>query len=88
MTPLTIGSIGVGFLLIAFLLNVLKLMDENGVTYLIMNVLGASLSGYYALASDIIPFVILESVWAGAALVRLIVIHGIKRGSPHREEPA
>ncbi len=67
-----VGSLGVGLLLLAFVLNVAKRMDENSAAYLVMNIVGAGLSCWYAWVSGIVPFVILEGVWAGAALVRLV----------------
>jgi len=87
MSPLVIGSIGVGILLLAFVLNILKRLDENSPAYLAMNIAGAVLSGWYALTSDIIPFVVLETVWAGAALVRLVLVLS-KKSSPDSGEPS
>jgi len=73
------GSIGVGLLLLAFVLNLLKVLSESDRKYLAMNVAGAGLAAWYALAGGSIPFVILESVWGLAALIRLIAT--IKKGS-------
>jgi len=86
VSPMLIGSIGVALLLAAFVLNVLRRLDENGAPYLVMNLIGAGMSCYYAWASGIVPFVILEGVWAGAALIRLI-LPGTKKGSPSTGEP-
>jgi len=81
-----IGSLGVGLLLVSFIMNVLKRLDENGTPYLMLNILGSGLAGYYAWVSGIIPFVILEGVWCGAALVRLAIVRS-KKGSPISGEP-
>lgn len=86
MSPLLLGSIGVTLLLIAFILNVLKYLDETGPVYLLMNFVGAGLSCWYALVSDIIPFVVLEGVWAAAAVARLAVVV-TKKSSPKIGEP-
>ena len=75
---LTVGSFGVGLLLVAFALNIMKKLDENGGVYLTRNIVGAGLSCWYAGVSGIVPFVILEGVWAGAALVRLVSLQ-VKR---------
>jgi len=80
MSPVLIGSIGVGLLLAAFILNVLKRLDENGIVYLLMNFIGAGLSGWYAWLSGTIPFLILEGIWSLAALVRLVAVHGMRKG--------
>ena len=74
-----VGSIGVGLLLVAFVLNLLKVVSEDSPLYLLMNMVGALLAAYYAMASGSYPFVILELVWGMAALIRLIL--NIKKGS-------
>lgn len=74
-----VGSIGVGMLLVAFVLNLINVVSENSLLYLLMNMVGAFLAVYYALASGSYPFVILELVWGMAALIRLLL--NIKKGS-------
>lgn len=73
------GSIGVGLLLLAFVLNLAKILSESDWKYLAMNLIGAGLAAWYAFAGGSIPFVILEAVWGLAALIRLIST--IKKGS-------
>ncbi|MBU8932868.1 MAG: hypothetical protein KOO62_02565 [candidate division Zixibacteria bacterium] len=75
-----IGSLGVGLLLIAFVLNLLQWVKETSPVYLAMNVLGAGLAGVYAWQTGSIPFVILELIWAGVALVKLVT--GQRKGLP------
>lgn len=75
-----IGAIGVGLLLVAFVLNLIKRISESSPAYLIMNAAGAFLAAWYAYDGNVLPFVILELVWAVTALVRLVVV--IKKGSP------
>lgn len=83
MSPVIVGSIGVGLLLLAFVLNMLKKLSERHPAYLVMNAVGAGLAAWYAWAGGIIPFVILEGVWGGVALVRLISVSvGQKESSP------
>jgi hypothetical protein len=84
MSPELIGSVGVGLLLLAFALNVMKRLSEQGVSYLLMNLIGAGLSAWYAQASGSIPFVVLEGVWALVALLRLLL--KIRTGSPPAAE--
>jgi len=67
-----IGSCGVGLLLLAFVLNMTRRLTENSPAYLLMNLLGAGMAAWYAFAGGVIPLVILEIVWGGAALVRLV----------------
>ncbi len=72
MAPMIVGSCGVGLLLLAFVLNLTRRLTEDNPAYLFMNVLGAGMAAWYALAGGVIPFVVLEIVWGGAALVRLV----------------
>lgn len=67
-----LGAVGVGLLLVAFVLNLIGKLSETGRTYLILNIVGAGMSAIYAGLSGAIPFIVLESVWAGAAAVRLL----------------
>lgn len=76
MSPITIGSVGVGLLLIAFVLNLLKVLSERGRVYLLMNFVGASLACWYAWQGRVIPFVVLEAVWGLTALVRMFSVPG------------
>jgi hypothetical protein len=81
-TPLIIGTVGAGLLLLAFVLNLTRLLTEKSTVYLLMNLLGASLATWYAWATETWPFVALELVWGGAALVRLVT------KSSHEKAPA
>ncbi len=60
MSPLLIGSAGVSLLLIAFGLNLFRLLSERSRFYLAMNFAG----------------VILEGAWGLVALVRLLAAAG------------
>ena len=71
MSPTVIGSIGVGLLLLAFVLNLLRVVSERSRAYLLMNFVGAGLACWYAWDGRIIPFVILEAVWGLTALARM-----------------
>jgi len=72
VSPAVVGSIGVGLLLLAFGPNILGLLSERGRACLLMNIVGAALAAWYAWAGRQIPFLILEGVWATAALVRYV----------------
>ena len=73
MSPLVVGSIGVGLLLAAFVLNLLRVLSERSRTYLMMNFIGAGLACWYAWQDRTLPFVILEGVWGLTALVRMLM---------------
>lgn len=80
MSPATIGSTGVALLLLAFGLNLSRVLHERHPLYLAMNIVGALLAAWYAFLSDAVPFVVLEVTWAVFALVRLMV--QLKTASP------
>jgi hypothetical protein len=67
-----IGSIGVALLLAAFVLNLLKRMSTTSPSYTLLNLVGAALACYSSYLIDFMPFVVLEGVWALAALVALV----------------
>jgi hypothetical protein len=68
-----LGIFGVVLLLAAFILNLLRRIDESSSIYLWMNIVGAAMSAVYAFYLRAYPFVVLESVWGISALVRLIL---------------
>lgn len=70
--PDWIGTIGVSLLLLAFGLNLLKIIKADSYLYLIFNIIGALLAGLASILIHYIPFVILESVWMFVSLFALI----------------
>jgi hypothetical protein len=66
-----IASIGVALLLVAYFLNLFKLLPQESKAYGILNVIGAMLACYASLMMGFIPFVILEGTWAFVALVAM-----------------
>jgi hypothetical protein len=76
-----IGFVGVALLLVAFLLNLFRLVRAEGFSYSLLNFVGAGLAGYSSYLISFMPFVVLEGVWAavaGASLVRVAL-----KGSGH-----
>ena len=69
-----IGSIGVSILLVAFLLNLLKKIAQDSVSYVSMNLIGALLAGLASWMINYTPFIILEAVWVLVSLVTLVSI--------------
>ena len=70
--PVIIGSIGVGLLLLAFFLNLFKILMQDKKLYVLMNLIGGGLAAYASVLIGFIPFVILEGAWAVVALVKLV----------------
>lgn len=72
MDPATlIGSVGVAFMLTAFLLNVLRFMSADGYAYATLNLVGGALACYSSWLIAFMPFVVLEGVWALVAALAL-----------------
>ena len=69
-----IGSIGVSMLLLAFFLNLFKILKQNTKTYTLLNIIGAGMSCYASWLINYLPFVILEATWAVVALIGFISI--------------
>ena len=69
--PTWIGSTGVTLLLVAFVLNLLKVMSPDGRLYSVLNLVGAGLACWSSWLIQFMPFVVLEGVWALAALAAL-----------------
>ena len=67
-----IGSIGVALLLVAFLLNMLKLQRADGYPYMLLNVIGAALACWSSWLIRFMPFVVLEGTWGVAAAIALV----------------
>ncbi|TAH41837.1 MAG: hypothetical protein EYC71_11835 [Gammaproteobacteria bacterium] len=51
-------------LLLAFFLSQRGTLAEDSRVYLLLNFVGASLAGFAAWLAGVIPFVVLEGVWA------------------------
>jgi len=66
-----IGSLGVGMLLAAFVLNGTGVLEGRGRAYLVLNAVGAGLACWASVLLGFVPFVVLEAVWCAAALAGL-----------------
>ena len=67
-----IGSVGVAMILVAFLLNLAGMMERDSRRYLMLNLIGATLTCISSIMISFWPFVVLEAVWAAAALIGLL----------------
>jgi hypothetical protein len=66
-----IGSLGVAILLIAFFCNLFKFLTQDSTLYILLNIIGACLSGYASYLIHFMPFVILEGTWCIVAALAL-----------------
>ena len=74
--PDIIGFVGVALLLLAFFLNLFRLLTADSLPYLALNLSGAALACASSYLINFMPFVLLEGTWAivaGIALMRKIV---------------
>lgn len=67
-----LATAGVTILLIAFLLQILKVISVESNWYSLMNLVGAALAGISAWMISFMPFVVLESFWVLVSLFNLI----------------
>ena len=67
-----VGSLGVALLLIAFFLNLFKMISPESRTYGLLNIIGAGLSCYASILIGFMPFVVLEGTWAIVAAIGMI----------------
>jgi hypothetical protein len=66
------GSLGVAILLLAFVLNLLKIINTESLFYPLLNFIGAAIACFASWLIPYFPFVILEGVWAVVSLVSLV----------------
>jgi hypothetical protein len=82
-----IGTAGVSLLLLAFLLNLLKKLPMNSLTYPLLNLTGAGLACLASVFLRYWPFIILEGVWtlvsAGALWNYFTSVHSGKEIKGH-----
>ena len=67
-----IGFAGVAILLLAFLLNLIGKLSKDGLSYILLNIVGAGLACLASWLINYIPFVILEASWTLVSLWALI----------------
>lgn len=74
-----LGIFGMACILLAFILDeFLPEFNQNTISYNLLNILGAGLLLYYGLTIKGWPFVVLNGVWVGVAVVKLANIVGKK----------
>jgi len=67
-----IGFIGVFQILLAYVLNVLGKLKSKDLTFILLNLIGASMACLASILMDYLPFIILEAVWTLVSLIALI----------------
>jgi hypothetical protein len=87
--PTIVGSIGVGLLLLAYFLNLIKRILPDSRIYTTLNIVGAGLACYSSYLISFVPFIILEGVWFAVSVIALIKLFGVppSGGQAQRSEP-
>ena len=67
-----IGFIGVFQILLAYILNVIGKTENTDLTFILLNLIGASMACFTSILMEYIPFIILEGVWTIVSLISLI----------------
>ena len=73
-----IGTVGVGLVVIAYFLNTMSWIPENGKLFFILNTVGGALSCYAAVLINFVPFVVLEAIWTIVSLYGLVAVRPVK----------
>jgi hypothetical protein len=66
------GFIGVTILLVAYFLNLRDIIKNNGLTYLFLNLVGASIACFASILLKYLPFIILEGCWTLVSAIGLV----------------
>lgn len=66
-----IGFIGVSQILLAYILNINGKLDKDGLTFILLNLIGAGMACLASVLMNYLPFIILEGFWTIASLLSL-----------------
>ncbi len=67
-----LGFIGVFLILLAYILNILDIITNKNLYFILLNFVGASLACLASILLNYLPFIILEGVWALVSLISFI----------------
>ena len=67
-----IGFIGVFQILVAYILNVIGRIKSKDLTFILLNLIGASMACLASILMAYLPFIILEGVWTIVSLMALL----------------
>ncbi len=67
-----IGFIGVSQILLAYFLNMNKIITSNNLLFILLNVIGAGMACYASILINYFPFVLLEGIWTIVSIQSLI----------------
>lgn len=76
--PIFIGIIGASSILLSFFLDLFDIIEETSKFNLVLNIFGSMFLFYYAFLENVVPFIILNIIWAMVSIVKLIKVYKAK----------
>ena len=73
-----IGFVGVSLILIAFFLNLVNIVTNKNLLYILLNFVGAATACYASILLKYVPFIILEGIWAFVSILGLFNLNNKK----------
>lgn len=67
-----LGFVGVFQILLAYVLNIFGKLEKKNLSFILLNLIGASLACLASILMEYMPFIILEGVWALVSLIALL----------------
>ncbi|MGM5471249.1 CBU_0592 family membrane protein [Flavobacteriaceae bacterium LMO-SS05] len=67
-----IGTFGVFQILLAYVLNIIGILSNKHLAFILLNLIGASMACLASILLKYWPFIILEGVWAFVSLYALV----------------
>ena len=67
-----IGFVGVFHILLAYMLNIFGKLEKKDLTFILLNLIGASLACLASILMKYMPFILLEGVWTLVSLIALL----------------
>jgi nucleoside recognition membrane protein YjiH len=67
-----IGFVGVFQILLAYILNIFGKLEKKDLTFILLNLIGASLACLASILMKYMPFILLEGVWTLVSLIALL----------------
>lgn len=67
-----LGFIGVFLILLAYILNALDKISNKNLSFILLNLIGASIACFASVLLKYTPFIILEGVWALVSVNSLV----------------
>ena len=79
------GVLGALIILLAFILNLVHALNTRARSYLLLNLFGSIILCYYAYLLSSLPFLILNSVWAAASLIKMVHVEEKRKLSKRKK---